>query len=97
VRPTDIQRHVALVACGLALGITAGADAASALTGDTSSRSEPRVLYMSTAKHALVRLNSRDPQRPRARRPISGLPAGPGIAFASLDRPARTTVARFPA
>ena len=88
MRPTHLQRHFALVACGLALGITAGADAASAQTGDTGSWSEPRILHATTAQNALVRLNSRDPQRPRARRPISGLPGG--VTLKGIDFRPRT-------
>jgi hypothetical protein len=88
VRPTWLQRHFALVACGLALGVTAGTEAASAQTGDTGSRLEPRMLYATTAQNALVRLNSGSPQRLRARRPISGLPAG--VTLKGIDFRPRT-------
>jgi hypothetical protein len=88
VRPTYLQRHFALVACGLALGVTAGTEAASAQTGDTGSRLETRMLYATTAQNVLVRLNSGSPQRLRARRPISGLPAG--VTLQGIDFRRRT-------
>jgi hypothetical protein len=76
LRTTPLQRRCALLACGLALGTTAGTGAASAQTGDAGSRLEPRMLYAITAQNALVRFDSRNPQRIRSRRSISGLDAG---------------------